>query len=773
MELLGGPIRLALFAIAAYIAYDIRLYAIRDFGRLIHEFDPWFNFHATRYLWEHGIAKFFTWFDHTVWYPLGRPVGTTIYPGMQLTSVAVWHLLQRIGMPMSLNDICVFVPCWFASIASVLTGFLATECSGIASAGPAAALIMAVIPAHLIRSMGGGYDNESIAVAAMVCTFWLWAKSTKTPASWPIAFLAAFAYMYMVAAWGGYVFVINTIAAHAGLLVLLGKFDLSTYKAFTIFYALGTLVAVQIPVVGWTPLKSLEQVMPLAVFLMYQVLFLYEVQCKRLGYARGSPEAIKLRNQVVVTLGGCVLGALFILMQTGMFAPLSGRVRGLFIKHMRTGNPLVDSVAEHQPTTSDAFAAHLSTMCLFGPIGWFMLFNKPNNAKIFLLMYSAFGYFFASKMNRLIILMGPIASALGGIALGAAADWMLSQRKLISESEAAPEGTAADASASGTEPASGAPSKKKAREAARKTSSSRPVGLTENFAALASAAQEAYRSPTGKGARLAGATVLLLFLPYSYYQFYNYGHIFAMRIANPSLVFHAQLANGQVVVVDDYLDSYNWLAANTPPDARVLSWWDYGYQISGIANRTTLADGNTWNHDHIALVGRCLTSEESRAHQLVRHLADYVLVWSGGGGDDLAKSPHMARIGNSVYPDICPNDPLCYSFAIDYATGKPTPTMAASMLYKMTENGKPGVSVNPELFREVYTSKYRKVRIYEVLKVSKKSRKWLADPANWKCDRPGSWYCPGQYPPDLPLKIRTGHKAVDYDKHSKVNAKAI
>ncbi len=54
---------------------------------------------------------------------------------------------------------------------------------------------MAVIPAHLIRSMGGGYDNESIAVAAMVCTFWLWAKSTKTPASWPIAFLAALAYM--------------------------------------------------------------------------------------------------------------------------------------------------------------------------------------------------------------------------------------------------------------------------------------------------------------------------------------------------------------------------------------------------------------------------------------------------------------------------------------------------------------------------------------------------------------------------------------------------
>jgi hypothetical protein len=38
------------------------------------------------------------------------------------------------------------------------------------------------------------------------------------------------------------------------------------------------------------------------------------------------------------------------------------------------------------------------------------------------------------------------------------------------------------------------------------------------------------------------------------------------------------------------------------------AWWDYGYQINGLANRTTLADGNTWNHEHIALLGKCLVS---------------------------------------------------------------------------------------------------------------------------------------------------------------------
>ena len=42
----------------------------------------------------------------------------------------------------------------------------------------------------------------------------------------------------------------------------------------------------------------------------------------------------------------------------------------------------------------------------------------------------------------------------------------------------------------------------------------------------------------------------------------------------------------------------------------MLSWWDYGYQINGVANRTSIADGNTWNHEHIALLGRVLISPE-------------------------------------------------------------------------------------------------------------------------------------------------------------------
>ena len=225
-------------------------------------------------------------------------------------------------------------------------------------------------------------------------------------------------------------------------------------------------------------------------------------------------------------------------------------------------------------------------------------------------------------------------------------------------------------------------------------------------------------------------------------------------------MFYAQLNSGQQVLVDDYREAYKWLQTKTAPDARIMAWWDYGYQITGIGNRTSLADGNTWNHEHIATLGRILTSTEEEAHSIARHLADYVLVWSGGGGDDLAKSPHLARIGNSVFQGHCGNDPTCSSFGF-YNSKKgqrqPTPMMEASLLYKLVTYEPPAYRrdpsqaglVNSSLFEFTYRSKYGKVKIYKVKRVSLKSKQWVADPANRICDAPGSWYCVGQYPPAI------------------------
>jgi len=231
-------------------------------------------------------------------------------------------------------------------------------------------------------------------------------------------------------------------------------------------------------------------------------------------------------------------------------------------------------------------------------------------------------------------------------------------------------------------------------------------------------------------------------------RFLQHSENMAVSFSNPQLMFKSRGHNGEAIMIDDYREAYFWLRDTTPEDSRVMAWWDYGYQITGIANRTTIADGNTWNHEHIGTLGKCLTSPVKEAHSLIRHLADYVLIWAGGNGDDLAKSPHMARIGNSVYRDICKDDPLCTHFGFEsQGYDKPTPMMRTSLLYHLHAHGQRNVVLDSTLFREAYTSKYGLVRIFKVMNVSEESKAWVADPANRKCDAPGSWYCDGQYPP--------------------------
>lgn len=68
-------------------AFSVRLFSVLRFESVIHEFDPYFNYRTTRYLAEKGFYDFHNWFDDTAWYPLGRIIGGTIYPGLNHINV--------------------------------------------------------------------------------------------------------------------------------------------------------------------------------------------------------------------------------------------------------------------------------------------------------------------------------------------------------------------------------------------------------------------------------------------------------------------------------------------------------------------------------------------------------------------------------------------------------------------------------------------------------------------------------------------------------------
>ena len=133
--------------------------------------------------------------------------------------------------------------------------------------------------------------------------------------------------------------------------------------------------------------------------------------------------------------------------------------------------------------------------------------------------------------------------------------------------------------------------------------------------------------------------------------------------SSPSIILQANGHNGQRVIFDDYREGYFWLQTNTAPDAKIMSWWDYGYQMASMSNRTTIVDNNTWNNTHIATVGRCLASSEEDCYRVMRRLdVDYVLVVFGGyigySSDDINKFLWPIRIGGSVYPMIKETDYL-------------------------------------------------------------------------------------------------------------------
>merc|ERR1712079_947051 len=129
---------------------------------MIHEFDPYFNYRTTKYLAEEGFYKFHNWFDDRAWYPLGRIIGGTIYPGLMVTSTVLYHFLNFFHISIEVRNVCVFLAPLFSSLTSLVTYKLTTELFS-EGAGLVAASMIAIVPGYISRSVAGSYDNEGIA----------------------------------------------------------------------------------------------------------------------------------------------------------------------------------------------------------------------------------------------------------------------------------------------------------------------------------------------------------------------------------------------------------------------------------------------------------------------------------------------------------------------------------------------------------------------------------------------------------------------------------
>merc|ERR1719214_139584 len=103
----------------------------------------------------------------------------------------------------------------------------------------------------------------------MCATIYCWVRALRsdpaveggaaTTGSYVFGVLTGLCYIYMVAAWGGFVFVLNMIGIHAAALAVTGRFTSKLHRAYSLFFIIGTMGATRVPPVGMNPFKSMEQ----------------------------------------------------------------------------------------------------------------------------------------------------------------------------------------------------------------------------------------------------------------------------------------------------------------------------------------------------------------------------------------------------------------------------------------------------------------------------------------------------------------------------------
>ena len=174
-----------------------------------------------------------------------------------VTSGVIYHTLRLFALPVDIRNICVLLAPAFSGLTAFAAYLLTNEMSDSPSAGLLAAVFMGISPGYISRSVAGSYDNEAIAIFLLVFTFYLWIKAVKTGSAMWGALCALF-YGYMVSAWGGYVFITNLLPLHVFVLICMGRYSPRLYVSYSSWFALGTLASMQVPFVGFLPIRSSE-----------------------------------------------------------------------------------------------------------------------------------------------------------------------------------------------------------------------------------------------------------------------------------------------------------------------------------------------------------------------------------------------------------------------------------------------------------------------------------------------------------------------------------
>ena len=601
------------------VALIMRLYPAQ-YGWFLNEFDPYFDYHASAHVvtlaQQHGLfyalfnnppncpptsltschsqQGYYFWHDVQTWYPYGRNVAATSQVGLQLTGAFLYLFVNSVlHVPISYYDFLVFFPVLFGSLTIIPLYLLVKKITNSAG-GILAALIFAVSPPILERGNLGWFKSEPLSLFASVigAYFFLSMYNAKlgTKGVMLRGLLAGAMFGYSIISWGGG----DEFVLIFGLVFLVAPFvkNIDLQKtvqggALLVFSLL--LISAATPRPGPGIITNLVGLPLLGSWAFAFIAYLLKRYGDPLAYTRN------LVKILLIFVFGGLLAISF-----GAIASISGRYLTVIYSQYRSGDPLVQSVAEQAVPSGTQFWTDYAVIILLAGFGAYVAFRRRSIEGIFALVLAITGVYIASSFSRLMVYSTLALGVLAAIGLVELGESIL-------------------------RPTVSTVSRKRTR---------------------------IYESRSEVKVVFTVLMVILLAVPIFLPQpgtsasSYQLSHSTWISPANVPV----SIANGGTAFTSksqDWFQALQWMRT-LGSSTTVVSWWDYGYWTAVMGNVTSLADNATINETQIALIGRTLVSQPQQSLQILKndlHSPDYILIFIAG----YSFAPGASQGNNQLY----------------------------------------------------------------------------------------------------------------------------
>jgi len=580
-------LELSILILILTLAFTIRLLPIR-WGYYLSEFDPYFQFRITDHIVKNGVLSYTTWtHDSMSWWPWGRDVPHTSFPALALTAAAFYTVLNALGVPMapmfatdslSANPVYNFViifPAIMAVLTCIVIYFFGKDIGGKAT-GLFAAFFLAINASYIGRTSLGFFDDETVGIFGILLVgfFFLRSLDAERPFKQSIiyAIAAGLSLGYLFGGWGAARFASGLIMLLVALMLVLRRYSSRLLVSYSVTFGIALFIAVNVPFLGPRFLREITNMVAYGLLLM---LVAFE--------AASHIRTVKMKTVFAFAFLGLFVALFVGLFMSGFIGSLEAKYQTILNPFQRLLFPLVESVQEHRPAAWGSIYYDVGIGIFFIPVGFFFAAQNPTNRNIFLIIFGLTSIYFASSMVRLTLIMAPAFCLLWALALTRVL------RPFITVMKETPTAIR------------------------RKVHLGAHVGkefsaaflilifLLLTFSLVLPSRESLERQGKGQGEAL----------PRVLDQAYS-----------PTTIATASVPIKSSKPINDWIDALTWIRNNQSVQV-VASWWDYGYWITTIGNKPSLADNGTFNATQIQLLGRMFMSDETEALAIIKSLNEH------------------------------------------------------------------------------------------------------------------------------------------------------